>query len=365
MIKHISFPSIEQLRTVVHNIGNEAEFRGLDANNNPIYDRTGIKPTLKFKGTVKLHGTNAGVSYNSQDGFWYQSRENIITPLKDNAGFAFFASARESIFKQFIEQIEEENNISADDVTITIYGEWAGAGIQKGVGISNIEKSFFIFGVKISKPEDESFKSYWVNCENLRDPSVDKNAVEFLGYPYKDSPNRIYNINDFATYEIEIDFNNPDRVVNKLSELTIAVEDECPVSKALGHPETVGEGIVWVTSYNGNVHRFKVKGLKHANGSKVHTLKEVDDAKLNNIEKIINEVTPTWRLEQALEKTFDFMNGGKIDRKKLGDFIRNVIADVTKEDSDVISNAGLEPKDINKGISDVARKYFFAQESTL
>jgi len=63
-----------------------------------------------------------------------------------------------------------------------------------------------------------------------------------------------------------------------------------------------------------------------------------------------------------LSETFDFINSGHIDRSKLGDYIRAVINDVIKEDSEVISDAGLEPKDVNKYISQIARDYFFEYE---
>jgi hypothetical protein len=85
MKKMIKFPSIEQFRTVVSNVNRHFNFVGLDENGDTIYDPTLSKPVITFKGTVKLHGTNAGVSFdygydeNSSE-FWAQSRENIITP---------------------------------------------------------------------------------------------------------------------------------------------------------------------------------------------------------------------------------------------------------------------------------------------
>ena len=159
MKKMIKFPSIDQFRTVVSNINRQYNFVGLDENGEAIYDPSLPKPTLKFKGTVKLHGTNAGVSFNEESGMWAQSRENIITPEHDNAGFAFFAHSHETEFLRMFFDVATKENIDVDKNTISIYGEWVGKGIQKGVGISNIEKSFFIFGVKITphtETEEES-----------------------------------------------------------------------------------------------------------------------------------------------------------------------------------------------------------------
>jgi len=83
MKKHISFPSIEQFRHVVASVNRQANYVGADVNGDAIYDPNLPKPVLTFKGTVKLHGTNAGVCYNNEDGFWIQSRENIITPTSE------------------------------------------------------------------------------------------------------------------------------------------------------------------------------------------------------------------------------------------------------------------------------------------
>jgi hypothetical protein len=226
--------------------------------------------------------------------------------------------------------------------------EWVGKGIQKNVAISNIEKSAFIFGAKITpRPKDENDKplAYW----------VDSSLV-------KSSENNIYNIEDYKMYFIDIDFSIPQLSQNKIIEMTIEVENECPVGKAFGY-EGIGEGLVFSHVFeNGKVYRFKSKGERHAGKSKVKTLKEVDDVKIRLVMEIAEKVTPIWRLSQMLEQACDFMNGGTLDRSKLGDYIRLVINDVIKEEIDILTDAGLEPKDVNKYISNIAKDYFFEQE---
>ena len=339
----IKFPSVDQFRTVVSNINRQYNFVGLDENGEAIYDPSLPKPTLKFKGTVKLHGTNAGVSFNGESGMWAQSRENIITPDHDNAGFAFFAHSHEKEFIELFHEVATKENIDVNKNTISIYGEWVGKGIQRGVGISNIEKSFFIFGVKITphtetEEELKSNPAYWVDSSYLRNTDV-----------------RIYNIEDFQTYEIEIDFNMPQLVQNKLSDLTIAVEEQCPVAKEFGEVG-IGEGIVWSIEFNGVVHRFKVKGEKHSS-SKVKTLAAVDVEKLNSINEFVEYVVTESRFNQGLENTFQ--NNEPIDIKKMGDLIRWVVNDVIKEESDTLVKNGLEPKDVNKYVSSKVREMFF------
>jgi hypothetical protein len=346
MKKMIKFPSIEQFRSVVANINRQYNFVGLDENGEAIYDPSLPKPVLKFKGTVKLHGTNAGVSYNAKENMWAQSRENIITPEKDNAGFAFFAHTHETEFLRMFFDIASTELIDLHHNTITIYGEWVGKGIQKGVGISNIEKSFFIFGVKITphtetEEELKAYPAYWVDS-----------------FYYKNEDAKIYNIEDFPTYEMEIDFNMPQLVQNDLSDLTIAVEEQCPVAKHFG-VEGIGEGIVWSVEFKGVVHRFKVKGEKHSS-SKVKTLAAVDVEKLNSITEFIDYVVTESRFNQAVENTYP--NNEPIDIKKMGDLIRWVVNDVIKEESDTLAKSGLEPKDVNKYISAKVREMFFKLE---
>lgn len=183
-----------------------------------------------FANGVLVHNSNGAVCYNNQDGMWFQSRENIITTEKDNAGFAFFASAKQDVFRAIIEDIAQKHGIDLNTYTITIYGEWAGGNIQKKVGLENIPKTFFIFGVKISNPQDENFTAYW---------------IEDVSGVMSSHENRIYNIFDFETYKISIDFNNPQMVQNQIVEITNSIEKECPVAKAFGFPNTIGEGVVF------------------------------------------------------------------------------------------------------------------------
>ena len=242
-----------------------------------------------------------------------------------------------------IAKVFTKNDIDMHENTVTIYGEWCGGNIQKGVGITNLTKSFFIFGVKVTPhtTTEEELKvnpAYWVDYSDLRAPEVN-----------------IYNIDDYQTWEMDIDFNMPQLVQNQLSELTIAVEDECPVAKAFGF-SGIGEGIVWSTTLNGNVHRFKVKGEKHSS-SKVKTLAAVDVEKLENIQSFVEYAVTESRFKQALENVFP--NDEPIENKKLGDVIRWVVNDVVKEEMDTMVENKIEPKDVNKYLSSKVRDMFF------
>lgn len=347
MTHMIKYPSTEQFKGILGNVLRQYNFVGLDEAGNAIYDDTRKKPVITFKGTVKCHGTNAALCFNNAAGLWFQSKENVITPEKDNAGFAMYASTKKNVLINIVNDIAKDNNIDLDTYTITVYGEWAGGNIQKKVGLANIPKSFFIFGVKVSKPADEDFVSYWI--EDIA--------------KYGSVEDRIYNINDFQTFTLDVDFNIPQLTVNKLVDIVDLVEKECPVAKAFGFPNTIGEGVVFTAFVNGNRFVFKSKGEEHAVGGRVKTVKPVDDVRLMKIIELAEQVTPTWRLDQMLTEACDLMNGGAIVRQKMGDYIKRVMADIIKEDSDTIVDAGFDMKDISSKVSDIAKQYFFERES--
>lgn len=346
MKKLISAASIGQFREVVASVNRTANFVGLDENGKAIYDPSIKKPVIIFTGTCKLHGTFAAFLYNNESGYWIQSKENIITPEKDNAGFAFFAESKKGVFIDLIKSLAKLHGIDLNSNTIMLGMEWAGKGIQKSVGISEIDKSAFIFSHAKVSPFDQEKPSYWISTDKI--DSID---------------DRIYNIENFKTFSIEVDFNKPELSQNKIIELTIEVENECPVSLEFGLESTIGEGIVFShLNEDGSRLIFKSKGDKHSAKSKVKTLKPVDDEKINKCIQIAEQVTPSWRLSQMITETFDTLNGGVLSRAGLGNYIKAVINDIIKEESDIIVNAGLEIKDIAKYVSTIAKDYFFQIE---
>ena len=235
------------------------------------------------------------------------------------------------------ESIKQQHNVDTNIYTISIFGEWVGKGIQKSVAIAQLEKAMFIFGVKISKPGDETFNAYWVDSANIKSPE-----------------HKIYNIEDYKTYSIDIDFNMPQLVQNTIIDMTIEVENECPVSKEFG-VSGVGEGIVFACTYKDVVYRFKSKGEKHS-VSKVTKLASVDTEKLNSITEFVTYAVTENRFNQAIEKVFEKREN--MDLKKMGDFLKWMVNDIMKEELDTMIANKLEPKDVNKYISSKSREMF-------
>jgi hypothetical protein len=167
-------------------------------------------------------------------------------------------------------------------------------------------------------------------------------------------------IYDFKTYEMSIDFNSPELAQNKLGELTMEVEAECPVAKEMG-VSGIGEGVVWrcvTPGWNDSGTWFKVKGDKHSN-SKVKTLASVDVEKVNSIKECAEKVVTENRLKQGVSHLQEM--GMELDIKNMGAFLKWVASDAIKEEIDTIIESGLEPKEVGKQISTIARLWFMEQ----
>jgi len=339
--KAVKMSSISQFRNTITDVKHQAQCVGYDEENEvPIMNRNAKLPTLTFEGTIKLHGTNASVCFDGEN-LRAQSKENILTVEKDNFGFAFFVESNKEYFIKTIKPIMEDGRTEF----VCIYGEWAGKGIQKSVGISEIDKTFFMFGIKYKLHDDDVL--HWAPIPNL--------ALEHIA-----NGERIRSIYEFPTYEIIVDFENPAPAQNKMLEIVNEIDLVCPVGKHYGH-EGHGEGVVWVTHYNGDRHIFKTKGESHSK-SKVKTLSPVDEVREQNKRDFANYACTPGRLEQAWDKTFEVGSTDITPNIALtGTFLRAVISDVMKEEMDILAEKGLEPKDVNKFISDVARPWFLEQ----
>lgn len=318
----IKYPSIDQFRQIIREVKTRHDYQGKDENGDPIFIHKGPYPTLEFKGTVKIHGTNASiVKYKGESGYKFQSRERELSLAHDNSTFmlTMLGCDLEPLFSGI--HFQE---------TIVFYGEWCGGNIQKGVAINGLPKMFVIFGCK-----------------------VDGKWCDFGVVPHMNYQN-IYFIDQFKTWFIDVDFNEPEKVQNKFIELTEQVEAQCPVGKYFG-VEGIGEGIVWKSTIHPTL-MFKVKGEKHS-VSKVTKLAAVDTVLIDSMKEFINLALTENRLNQGIEKLTEM--GKPIDQKSTGDFLRWVIGDVIKEEQDTIIKNQFDPKKLNPLVSSVAKNWYF------
>jgi hypothetical protein len=337
----IKFPSIEQFRNVIRHVKTHAQYAGKDENGDAIFDPSKPIPTLKFRGTVKLHGTNAGIVYDvATDSFSYQSRERVLSLTQDNAGFMLAQMKNEEIWRDVANQAIREILPSMSIAKVAIFGEWCGAGIQKGVALTELPKMFVVFAVKVVFTDETT---RWL-------------PVGEFDIHYEED--RVFNIDTFPTFEVEIDFNHPELAQNKMIEITEEVEKECPVGKYFG-VSGIGEGVVWTCvadGWNDSGTWFKVKGEKHS-VSKVKTLAAVDVEAVATMKAFVESVVTEARLEQGLDNLVREQLK-PVEMTSMGDFIRWVFNDVLKEEQDTIVASGIDPKKLGGPIANAARPWF-------
>ena len=212
------YPSIEQFRHVVKEVLDQAGYHGVRP------------PTLQFEGTVKLHGTNASIYVPDGGGdIKFYSRSRAITPEDDNFGFAAALVHHADVIRALAKVAANHLRLYSQNppcTGVTLFGEWCGPGIQKGVGISKIdERRFFIFDA--------------LGHSDCGDEWLPKSALLWM-----EASDILQILPQFKTYTLDIDFSKPEEAVPELLEITKRVEDCCPVSKASG-VVGVGEGVVW------------------------------------------------------------------------------------------------------------------------
>lgn len=352
--KFIRFPKIKQFRDVIISVKRRGTFTGLDENNQPIYN-TGLSlPTLRYIGTVKMHGTNSAVSIDlSSRNLSAQSRSRVISSKSDNAGFARFVedTPREAWDFMFDVLLSPFVHAEYAQSQVTVFGEWIGPGVQKGVGVSNIpRKSFVVFGVFVGQRDDEGSDGYWVPLHSV--PTFEDGSEYLAGHG-------IYLVTDVApVYEVDIDFNYPQLIQNKLVDLTLTIEKGCPVAKFFD-VDGLGEGIVWrplSEDWARTEFWFKTKGEKHS-ASKVKTIVEIDPVKVQNVAAFVDLTLTERRLEQGLEHLIQ--SGKPLSRRSTGDYIRWVIGDACEEEQAVLDESSLTKKDVGAHLGTRARQWFF------
>lgn len=143
-----AYHKIRQFKDIVRDIQFKANFKGLDDDGQPIYQET-TKPVLTFTATTKLHGTNAQICYDGQN--MLAGKRGSLLPkdaLGAHFGFnAFVQVEKKEYFEELMETVHRVYCVNREQ--ITVYGEWAGQGIQKSVGISELPKGFYIFDCKV------------------------------------------------------------------------------------------------------------------------------------------------------------------------------------------------------------------------
>ncbi len=344
-MSHVAWPSIESFAHVRKGV----EAYGQNVGPTSIAHRQAIT----YKGKIKLHGTNAGVTIkNHGKDVFAQSRTSIVTPGDDNMGFAVWVEATKDYWVDL--------GVMLGDDPITVFGEWSGQGIQKGVSISQIGKKIFaVFAIQFG--EDRV----------CIDPSLISLALSVpsaVGLPENIHVLPWYDFSEDST--VTIDYTDVDTMRSEMDRVTILVEaiDSCdPWVRATFEVDGPGEGLVWypvsLADENGDALRenlsrymFKTKGEKHKVVKTKKELIPIDPEVVENITGFVDTFVTEARLEQGVRE----VARGELafEARLIGPFIGWIGKDVSKESAVELEAAGLEWKDVSKSVTTAARNWY-------
>jgi len=289
-----------------------------------------------LRSKIKLHGTNAAVRiFDGQVAF--QKRTQDVTPLADNAGFAFWAS-----------------NVSwKTDANVIIYGEWAGPGVQKSDAISLTDrKRFFVFGVlllDVVTTATNQEANYVIEPELIRAYLPDDENVVVLPWFYE-------------PMELNSDRVETARAIQETLEAQVkAIGDEDPYVKETFGVSGGGEGLV-IAPYDPsgivnldqyNTYVFKVKSEAHLvkkTKSPANIQVEIPDS----VKDFANDFVTDARCQQMIDEYCE----GSMSPKMIGTFLKHLNQDILKESTNELAGLDIEWKLVAKQINQKAVAWF-------
>lgn len=292
-----------------------------------------------YRGKIKLHGTNACIRVEGgATELVGQKRTSDVSVGSDNAGFAAWLSTVDFV------------NTVVPGMTMYIYGEWAGPGIQAGDAVANIpRKTFFPFCI-VNVFEDEDKNTIVIEPETIR--------LE-VGAIFGERPDIV--IVPWGTPELTFNFLKQEEAQAFITEQTKIVDEEIskedPFIMEAYDISGPGEGLVFyrtdVTAVDlVKSYMFKLKTEAHSvNKSKKRD--HVAPEKPEGIDEFIDMFFTEARFEQMLIEI------GGADRKKTGEFLKAVMSDAHKESVNEIELADFEWKDVAKYSVNKTKAWFF------
>lgn len=319
----IPWPSIESLYNVKKNLFKYNE----------------SKRIIKYRAKIKVHGTNASIIIRPDGSFYCQSRNEIITTQCDNAGFANWVDSNKDYF-----------SVLKQDVTIIVYGEFAGKGIMKGCAIHQIDRKIFCpFAIQ-----------YQTN-----DPVLEINPVEIsrLLPSHKD----IF-VLPWHNEELILDFTDREQLLKQseiINNIVLEVEKEDPFVKKEFNVSGLGEGIVCYplpeqydinSSIKISVDDFNNLGFK-AKGKEHRVVSNKAAAPIDPIiAQSISEFAVLFCTEARLNQFVERVNG--FDLKTTGLFLKEFNQDVQKESIAELEASNLTWDQVSKEVNNSARKWY-------
>lgn len=333
-IEFCKFISIENFHNVVKNFSPH-EFESFE---------------VTFVPKIKLHGTNAGYVVDLiQEQVFPMKRSKFIDEKTDNFGFAKWAMRnRQEILKN-----AREITISHPDLShFTVWGEWCGKKIQKGVALSNLDENIFCpFEVVANRHiwDPKEIEEFVPKLDNL---FVIETEPFLLKYEFVskscivDEEENVINLEQLNQKVAQVDSCDP--WVKKHFDIEGPGEGLVlfPI-KAKTHPK--GSSEISELSYDQLRDRFlfKAKGEKHRNAN--HSVAVSSVVEKVSREEFAEKFLTKSRFDQALENT------GEPSIESLGEFLKWIKNDILKESKDDLSESGLVWMDVQKLVTERAK----------
>lgn len=347
----IHYPHIDQYRQVVSDIIQRSQYIGRNSDGEPIYCTEQPKPKVEFTASIKIHGTNAAVTLTKNGELEMQRRSSLITPDQDNYGFATWVLENEKSFRFMLSPLLQYfiNEVDCDQVTL--FGEFAGKGIQSKVAVSDLPKMFYIFDFAVSKNNSDGL------ADVLFADDIPQGLHLLRGLPEVDGViiNLAARSPEYQNKPFIVDTEQPHLFLDAITPIVDGIGAECPVAKELG-AGGFGEGLVFTGAYQGKVYRFKIKDSRHK-VSKIREVAAVDEVELASLQEFVELTCTEIRLKQGLEL---IASNTPLDIKNMGSYIKWVVQDILREESDLIQTKQIDTKKATKLISTKAREYFQA-----
>jgi len=296
---------------------------------------------ITVRGKIKIHGQNGGIRF-TETGIFAQNRTGDVIVGGDNRGFALW-----------VETMAKSVSVSITSLGFTVYGEWAGAKINKGTAVCRLpKKTFFIFAIQSGDTyivEPLLIKSFLKAMTGIEVDGRDDIQV----IPWHTQPMYLPLAVESA-YSLQA-------VVDTMSAYVEKVDKEDPYIKKLYGIEGPGEGLVFTaiglkeSDYHGYSDTiFKVKGTSHTKKER-YVPEPIDPVTLKANKDFAKHFTTEQRMLQTMDETkvtYEMVN--------MGAFLKWLLTDILEESiTEREVNKDLHDwKKLNKYCSRIAVKWF-------
>ena len=308
-------------------------------------------PTITYKAKVKLHGTNCGIQITTRGGVFAQSRTGMLTlPSGDYKGFAKWVAAHKDYWKGL--KCPED---------MTIFGEWCGPGVEKGMAISKAGgKVFAVFAVQYNRGDKAFIVTDPLRIAALFPPGGPTN-LHVLPW-WKPEPSGSY-----SGDVLKLNFADEEGLkasAVEINEVIRSIEAEDPWVKATFGIKGMGEGLVFypvgddipVDPEGLALLMFKAKGEKHRTAGHKEAVQVAPEI-VESIDGFVSLMVTDARLEQGLTEAC----GGEAHMRHTRNFLAWVEADVEKESVAELEVSGLAWTQVQKEVQGAAREWLKAK----